>query len=240
MNFKPERTPWHNFPEVLIQASESVVRSHADYAAGKAGDINAAKRLATYFLSEDAMRTLATKARHKPMVVAVQALEEAGVNVIPTALGGLIAVKLGLELDDRIVQINRVARTGSSGFYRLAVQPLFDGAVNKEQSYLLVDDFVGQGGTLTNLKGHIETYGGRAIVATTLTGKPYSAKLALSDETLHALKSKHGEELEQWWKKEFGYGFDRLTESEARYLVNSPDADTIRNRMVETKQARKQ
>ncbi|OFZ97385.1 MAG: hypothetical protein A2Z44_09055, partial [Betaproteobacteria bacterium RBG_19FT_COMBO_58_11] len=234
MNFNPDRSAWNGFPDVAIQADESAVKKHPDYPAAKSGDIEAAKRLTLAFIGENEIQSLRTALGNaKPIVAAVQAIEEAGENVIPTAMGGLIAVRLGLEIDDDIVQINRVGRTGSGGFYRLAIQPLFDGAVTRGRDYLLVDDFIGQGGTLANLKGHIEANGGRALFATTLTGKPYSARLSLTNESLEALRNKHGTALEKWWKKEFGYGFDRLTESEARYLVNTPDVDTIRNRIVE-------
>jgi hypothetical protein len=95
-----------------------------------------------------------------------------------------------------------------------------------------VDDFIGQGGTLANLKGYIESKGGWVVLATTLTGKSYSAKLAPSIETIHRLRQKHGNELENWWHQTFGYGFDQLTESEARYLERSDDALSIRDRLI--------
>src|SRR5262249_43325966 len=60
----------------------------------------------------------------------------------------------------------------------------------------------------------------------------YSAKLTLSEETLRGLKGKHGTELEQWWVAAFGYGFERLTESEARYLTRADDAHSISARIV--------
>lgn len=240
MNFKPKRSGWNDFPDVAIHADESAVKNHPDYAAAKSGDIGAAKRLAQDFVTDDTLRMIrAGIGQSRPIVAAVQAIEESGENVIPTALGGVIAKRLGLELDNEIVQINRVGRTGSGGYYRLATQPLFDGTIEKGRDYLLVDDFIGQGGTLANLKGHIEAQGGQAVFATTLTGKPYSARLAPLQDTLEQLRTKHGTPLEDWWKKEFGYGFDRLTESEARYLLNSPDADTIRNRIAAAKQTGK-
>jgi hypothetical protein len=49
---------------------------------------------------------------------------------------------------------------------------------------------------------------------------------------IQALRDKHGGELEDWWNKNFGFDFDRLTRSEARYLEKSPDADAIRDRIV--------
>jgi hypothetical protein len=42
---QPPRTPWGNFPDVLIHASESAVKQHPAYLAAKAGDDNAATAL---------------------------------------------------------------------------------------------------------------------------------------------------------------------------------------------------
>ena len=74
--------------------------------------------------------------------------------------------------------------------------------------------------------------GAKVLGATALTGKGDSAKLSLSEETLRGLKGKHGTELEQWWVAAFGYGFERLTESEARYLTRADDAHSISARIV--------
>ena len=93
---------------------------------------------------------------------------------------------------------------------------------------MMVDDFIGQNGTLTNLHGWIEKQGG----AVGLTGKPYSAKLNPLGEQLHELRQKHGPDFEKWWREHFGHAFDCLTQSEARYLARSPDADTIRDRLA--------
>ncbi len=109
---------------------------------------------------------------------------------------------------------------------------LFDGDVEESVEYLLVDDFVGEGGTLANFRGYIKSRGGRVVGATVLRGNAFSAKIALSNETLNALREKHGKQLEDWWQEHFAFGFDCLTESEARYLIRTPDADTVRNRIL--------
>ena len=77
-----------------------------------------------------------------------------------------------------------------------------------------------------------------AIVgATVLTGKVHSAILPPSLEQLHLLRSKHGADLENWWLSRFGHTFDCLTQSEARYLERTADANTIRNRVIAAEQA---
>ncbi len=70
------------------------------------------------------------------------------------------------------------------------------------------------------------------LAAESLTGKPYSAKLALTTERLHELRAKHGQELENWWIKRFVHTFDALTESEARYLARTETADIVRDRIA--------
>jgi hypothetical protein len=138
---------------------------------------------------------------------------------------------IDLPVSEGIVQINRVTHTGASGYHRLARPALFDGEV-REEEYYLVDDFIGQGGTLANLKGFVESQGGKVIGATTLTGKVYSAKLRLEEETLQTLRERHGTELEKWWIDTFGYSFERLTESEARYIIRADDAISIGDRII--------
>jgi hypothetical protein len=50
-------------------------------------------------------------------------------------------------------------------------------------------------------------------------------------------RAKHGQDFEEWWKERFGYGFDCLTHSEARYLERAEDADAIRERFLEARQS---
>ena len=135
-------------------------------------------------------------------------------------------------IDTNVVQTNIVGHTGADGYGRLARQAAFDGKIERGCNYLIVDDFIGQGGTLANLRGWIEKKGGRVVGAVGLTGKPYSAKLRVTEEQLHELRQKHGREFERWWREQFGHSFDCLTQSEARYLARSPDVDTIRGRLA--------
>lgn len=234
-DLKPLRTPWLDFPDVIIHAPETAVKKHPLYEAAKAGDSDAAFQLVQDTIALAAVQQVIDLAAGRmPLLASAHAFEKTGVNAIPEALADELGERTGFPVDSSIVQINVVGHTGASGFSRLARQALFDGDVVAGADYLLVDDFIGQGGTLANLKGYIESKGGRVMGATVLTGKPYSAKLALSNEQLAALRAKH-ERLEAWWEARFGHGFDRLTQSEARYLERSPDADTIRNQIATSK-----
>lgn len=234
---RPPRTPWRGFPDVLILATERAVKRHSEYAAAKGGDVASAKRLIVSVVGEEAHHAVEVAlAGRVPILVAVHAVEAEGINRIPAVLAEALAERLALRAELNIVQINRVGHTGASGWHRLAFPPLFDGEVEANEQYMLVDDFVGQGGTLANLKGFVESRGGVAVLAITLTGKPYSAKLVPSSDTLRALRNRHGPALENWWLETFGFAFDRLTESEGRYLARAEDADAVRDRLLAARQ----
>ena len=229
------RRRWDTFPDVVIATTQEIaVKQHPDYVAAKSGDAIAAFRLVQTFVTDDyvsRLRALAATGDF-PRLTSVHAEEATGRNQIAQALAAELSERLELRSDDDMVQINIVNHTGANGFTRMARQPLFSGRVAVGVQYLLVDDFVGQGGTLANFRAYIQGMGGRVLGATVLTGKPFSAKIAVSPITKQALLEKHGPQLEDWWKHKFDFDFDGLTESEARYLLRTKDADTIRNQIV--------
>ncbi len=79
-------------------------------------------------------------------------------------------------------------------------------------NYLLVDDHVGLGGTLANLRGHVESRGGHVIAITTLTESRSARTISLQRATRDVLWQRYGEELDDLWQRHFGYGIDCLTE----------------------------
>ena len=234
---RPPRTPWCSLPDVLIHACESAVKQHPAYRAAKSGDGSAAMALINDTMDARQNQQLADLLKgHRPTLVSAHAYEREGVNAIPEIFADELSKVLSWPVDTAVLQTNVVSHTGADGFSRLARQAEFAGAIQRGCEYVLVDDFVGMGGTLANLKGHIESQGGKVLAAVSLTGKPHSAKLALSAERLYELRAKHGKELEDWWFERFAHSFDALTESEARYLTRTPSADTIRDRIAAAEQ----
>jgi phosphoribosyl transferase-like protein len=232
---RPFRVPLFDFPDVILHADELDVKRHAQYQAAKAGDIQAAGVLVADLVeleSEGIERLRGLIAARAVQLVPIHALESTGVNEIPAALARRLSVQLQLTVNNSVVQTNSVGHTGADGYHRLANQALFEGTVVSGGNYIVVDDFVGQGGTLANVIGLLRSCGGNVLGATVLTGKAHSAKLAPDDASVGALRHKHGHGLEDWWRAAFGFGFDCLTRSEARYLEKSPDADTIGNRLA--------
>lgn len=227
------RTAWGNFSDVLICVDEPQATKHPLYAAAKVGDARAADGLVLDLLSSTPRDIFeALLGRGRPRLLAVHAVETAGMNAIPRVLARHLALQFDLPLESGIVQLNRVTHTKADGYHRLAFPAVFDGPL-KAADYVLVDDFVGQGGTLANLRGHVEIQNGRVLGAISLAGKRHrSAQLRPDPGTLQKLWEKHGDELEKWWISTFGYGLDRLTESEASYLYRSDDFVTITARLA--------
>jgi hypothetical protein len=94
------------------------------------------------------------------------------------------------------------------------------------------------GGWLTFRGGiHTRQTGGNVVGFSALTGKQYSAKTAPSKGILSQLRERFPT-LEAFWKEEYGYGFERLTNSEANYLltIKGQDADSIRARISSARQ----
>ena len=228
---------WYEFPNAII--AHRSVSDHKDYQAAKDGDFIAAVRLAKDTIPDTYLGDIKQSiGDSNPIVVPVRSAEKSGAaNAIPEAVGLQISSKLGIDFDENgIQQMERVGRTGADGWHRIANQPTFEGDVEKGRDYVIVDDTLAQGGTVAQLKEYIESNGGKVSLITALTGKQYSAKIGLSVSTLQLLRDKHGS-IESWFKKSFGYGFEGLTESEARFIISAKglSSEQVRTRIIEAK-----
>jgi hypothetical protein len=74
-----------------------------------------------------------------------------------------------------------------------------------------------------------ELRGGRIIGMTTLTESRDARHISLRTETLSVLSARHGEELDIFWKAQFGHGIDCPIEVEARILRRQPSFVAIQD-----------
>jgi len=219
-------------PDAIIGSTLGSASKHPDYAAAKGGDVAAATRLAVDLVTPEMVaKVAAALGGARPRVLPVAAEEASGRNKIPRAVAEVLAARLSLETATGIVQANRARRTGLDGLDRIFAPVDFAGAV-EPGDYLLVDDTLTQGGTFAALASHIREGGGNVVGVVALTGKQYSAKIQPSPEILATLRQKHGD-LEDQFRAATGYGFDALTESEARYLARFEPAERLRDRIAE-------
>jgi hypothetical protein len=224
---RPIRFPWGDFPEVLIHAAESRVKKHSAYFDAKSGSVVAASELVLDMMSMPVLAELRRQyGAAPPVLLGVHADENAGVNAIPKAMVEIFSLVLGWDVEVGVMQSNTVSHTGADGYFRMGRQAVFSGSVAAGVNYVLVDDFIGQGGTIANLRGHVMAQNGNVVGVTVLTGKDYSAKLVPARNQLVELRRKHGK-IEKWWRQRFGFGFECLTSSEVRYLSRSPTSEGI-------------
>ncbi|MBF0337353.1 MAG: hypothetical protein HQL05_05930 [Nitrospirae bacterium] len=152
---------------------------------------------------------------------------------IPDVMAQEIAGRLNLEFDGySIFQSNKVGHTRARAMHRIVTPAIFTGHVCKGADYVIIDDHVGLGGTIANLRGYIECNGGCVIAVSTLTESRDGRKLALRPETLEALEKKHGQELDEFWRGSFGHAIATLTEAEGGNLLRQSSFDVIRARMA--------
>jgi hypothetical protein len=88
------------------------------------------------------------------------------------------------------------------------------------------------GGTLASLRGYIENRGGHVLAGAVMNAHPGALDLAVKPNMLAAISTKHGPEMNNFWKEYFGYGIEQLTQGEAGHLKAAPSVDAIRNRIV--------
>ena len=239
------RAAWGDFPRVNILAALGDLRKHPRYAEAKAGDYTAAYDIVRD-IEARAERPWAQVLREqlgeaRPVLVPVHAREAPDArlgNALPSALAMVLGATLDLPVDRNVVQMAAMKRTGADGWSRLALPPGYAGQLAAPaRGALIIDDTLTQGGTLASLRGWLESQGAHVHGAVTLTGKQYSATLSIQPDTLTALRGRYAA-IENWWIATFGYGFDRLTESEGRYLVKSgATADQVRSRIAASRQA---
>lgn len=226
----PTRAAWPiNFPDVVIHTTVAIRDAHPGYPSAKAGDPDAALTLASDLLDDIGINALRGLLAERPaLLLPVVADETTGFNAIPDAMAQVLGRQLNLPvIAGEIVQTNKVGHTRAPAFQRLVTPAMFDGEVQAGSDYVLVDDHVGLGGTLANLRGFVEARGGTVIAITTLTESRDARRISLRSDMRDVLWQRHGEELDKLWQAQFGHGIDCLTEVEALQLCRQPSVASI-------------
>ncbi|MGC3944590.1 MAG: PLxRFG domain-containing protein [Chryseolinea sp.] len=220
-------------PDAVVSLRLAELNNHPEYRLAKAGDVHAALAVAEDLVKPDLITKVKGMADGKPAtLVPVASIEAGGRNKIPLAVAEVLADRTGLETTGQIVQVNAPHRTSMDGLQRILSSPVFDGPVAPGGRYILVDDALTQGGTFAALASHIKDNGGEVVGAVALTGKQYSAKIVPSPDLLSQVREKYAD-VEPAFRAATGYGFDALTESEARYLAKHDAPAGVRDRISE-------
>jgi len=219
------------------------LESHPDYDAAK----NHENRVAALRLVHDFLRTPENQAQlmilkekyQGAIIVPIHAIEAEGKNRIPEALAEYIGMNTSLEVDDNIIQTNRVHRTGTDEWHRFAFRPSYDGMVKSGRNHLIVDDVFSLGGSFNELRRFIESNGGKVVHTIALATGRSGPEIALNPKTLKNLVDRYGtNKLESFLKEIDLYdgNFKALTEPEARALRRASSLDSARDRIFAARQ----
>lgn len=233
-----ERAAWNGFPDVIRNGELKSLSNEPEYVSAKGGDWNAAMQLVQRVLTEDAIKqVLGLIGNSSPKLLPVRAIEESGRNKIPLAVAEILADRLNLDVEMDIIQSDRVYRTNSGADHRLAFTPTFEGPVVPKQEYFLIDDTLAMGGTLASLRGFVENRQGKVLGAMVMTAHEGALHLPIKQELLNKIYQKHGHVINEFWKEQFEYGIDKLTQAEAGHLRAAKTFDSIRERIIAARNA---
>ncbi len=211
VEFSTARVAWDSDTrDAVIHADIDAVKDHPNYEGAKSGNIKDAVLLAKTFIDTDKL-----KKHDSPMVILpITAEEKQGKNAIPLGMAQIIS-----------------DHTGANGWHRIVSPATFEGDVLVDASFLVLDDFIGMGGTLANVRSFLLNAGAKVAGYEILTGKQESDILFLRKETLKQLRAKHGQ-FEKEFKTLVGFDYTGLTESEANYLLRAKTVERIRNQIT--------
>lgn len=203
------------------------IKCHASYKAAKAGCEKSAFRL-VYDLAWDFLWSLKGSFPSGTNYVSPYAQEATGDNAIPLLLSLMAADLLDGYSETDIVQLQKVFHTGADPMERLLLRPSFEGNVNHDAGYVLVDDVTSMGGTLAELANYIRLNGGLVLGSIVLVNAGRDKNFIPNKKHIKILEERFHDQIRQ----QFGIHISALTTNEINYLVGFKTFDEIRNRCV--------
>ena len=170
----------------------------------------------------------------------MHAEEAAGRNAIPVAFATLLAEITGMSLHTGVIQANTRGATGQDALYRFAFRARFDGQTAAQCHAVLIDDLRSMGGTLSDMRNHVEASGATVIAMMTLAYDPRRSpdgrvRIASAVERWQALDQKFNLSNLSQTLHELDIYTDAcaLTAGEAKYLLDVwPTVDAFRAAVI--------
>jgi hypothetical protein len=220
--FHVYRSPWGDFPDVVIQTTVNKLRSRPAYDAAKRGGGEAAFEVIRELIKPEKISF------QFDTVVPVMQFDRAYPNALPIGYAIALTKHFEANLELGILQANVVSHTDADAETRILGQPVYMGKLERGTRVLIVDDVITFGSTLANLRGWIEKQGAKVVGATTLAAGFGATKLALPESVHERLLEKFSVQAEAL-ANELGFTADCFTNREARFLCGLKHARDIEN-----------
>ncbi|MDR2559297.1 MAG: phosphoribosyltransferase [Oscillospiraceae bacterium] len=192
-------------------------------AAKERGDIPAADSVIKKCASADKLQLI--KAKY-PDAFLLPVLKEN--NALPLCL----CINIGLPICLSALCVNTHKRKNMPAIQRILKKPVFCGEIIPGKNYILVDDVITQGGTISSLMQFVSQRGGKISAILSLAYARGSKKIIPTRENLAKLKQRFGKKLTDFFE-EYGLGDDaaeQLTNSEILYLMKFSNVENIRKK----------
>lgn len=213
----------------LQLAKEGIGDDNDFYRSTRNQDIEAAQRLVQKTLDQLYLARIRIFINMLPKInglcpILIAPLREGSKNVLTKKAAHQIAHILGLEVDNKIVEIPKgFSRKSQRGLGKLLNLPSYDGVVEEGRFYLATDDVIRTGGTLAELRSFIEIRGGYFAGACSLASvSGQDHVLNNTPEQLSLVEQSLTAEMIKWFENRFCNPIDRLTASEAYLLATEP------------------
>lgn len=203
---------WENgFPPVYSHTSISFLKSCLGFAEAKNGDARAAASVVNQCVKQARLLELRKK---YPDAVLIPVMTK---NKLPEAL----AEAIGLKIHTGIRMLPSRKRKTMSAVERLLYKPEFTGAIKSNTDYILVDDIVSQGGTISALRRYVLGLGGSICAVTALASTGIKAVLSPSPQSIEALTDRFSrlEIINLLKSYHITEDISELTNSEVHYLL---------------------
>lgn len=205
------------------------MKSNPHYLKAKQGDLAEAKQLVGELMIGKKFPL------NNEILVPVIAQEAAGRNKIPLALAMLLSQEHGNDIEIDIVQAVRANHTGSDAvnrlknvtFVRQGKQPL------SGDNYVIVDDHVTMGGTVSSLAKYIRENGGKVEKVFSLTNNTRLIKLEDGGQDISPTLTEIQEVKRRFgtWLEEYsGMKYEEMSKPTIQYLLKFRTLDNLQKR----------
>lgn len=212
-----------DFPKGYGHTSIAFLRRCVGYEEAKHGNLEAAHFVVSRCVKQDRLCDLRKK---HPRAVLLPVLGE---NRLPLAL----AQAIGLPIWTDVYLIQTISRKLLCAIERLLHKPIFAGTIQENLEYILVDDVITQGGTISALRRFVIAAGGIVVAVAALAYAIGSHAVAPMRYHVVRLMVKFGMAL-LCLLKTLGIAVSAqgLTNSQAKYLLRFSSVRNILKRMA--------
>ena len=215
--------PWEeNFPKGFGHTNIAYLKRCTGYEDAKNGDMCSARFVVSQCVKRS--RIMALRERYPDAIL----LPVVGRNKLPMAL----AEEIGLPVWDSVTLLQKLTRKHLCAIERFMHKPLFTGYIRRDAKYILVDDVITQGGTISALRELVLIQGGKVVAVVALAFAIGSHAVAPLGKHKIGLFLKFGFKLPCILRNyEIAEDVEELTNSQMKYLLRFSSAGNIERKM---------